>query len=78
MSSDAGFSIPVFSPLKEIPDKMLQRLLEEILEERAVSSRGQRKPRGRKRKMSKYPIRHRGELSREKHAWTPEIMAPAQ
>jgi len=33
-------------------------VLDEILEERVVSSRGRRIPRGVKRKMSKYPIRH--------------------
>jgi hypothetical protein len=34
-------------------------VLEEILEERAVSSRGRRVPRGVKRKMSNYPLRPR-------------------
>jgi hypothetical protein len=37
-----------------------ERVLEEILEERVVSSRGRRTPRGVKRKMSKYPLRPRG------------------
>ncbi len=32
-------------------------VLDEILEERVVSSRGRRNPRGFKRKMSKWPIR---------------------
>lgn len=32
-------------------------VLDEILEERVVSSRGRRNPRGVKRKMSKWPIR---------------------
>ena len=32
-------------------------VLDEILEERMVSSRGRRNPRGVKRKMSKWPIR---------------------
>jgi len=37
-------------------------VLREILEERVVSSRGQRKPRGVKRKMSNYPLRPRAPL----------------
>jgi hypothetical protein len=34
-------------------------VLREILQERVVSSRGRRNPRGVKRKMSKFPIRRR-------------------
>ena len=34
-------------------------MLQEILQERVVSSRGRRNARGVKRKMSKFPIRHR-------------------
>jgi hypothetical protein len=34
-------------------------VLEEILEERAVSDRGRQAPRGVKRKMSNYPLRSR-------------------
>ncbi len=34
-------------------------MLEEILEERAVSGRGRQAPRGAKRKMSNYPLRPR-------------------
>jgi hypothetical protein len=34
-------------------------VLDEILEERVVSSRGRRVPRGVKRKMSNYPLRPR-------------------
>jgi hypothetical protein len=37
-----------------------ERVLEEILEERAVSSRNRRNPRGVKRKMSNFPVRRRG------------------
>ena len=37
-----------------------ERVLEEILEERAVSSRNRRNPRGVKRKMSNFPLRRRG------------------
>jgi hypothetical protein len=37
-----------------------ERVLEEILEERAVSSRNRRHPRGVKRKMSNFPLRQRG------------------
>jgi hypothetical protein len=36
-----------------------ERVLEEILQERVVSSRGQRRPRGVKRKMSNFPLRPR-------------------
>ena len=36
-----------------------QAVLDEILEERVVSSRGRQNPRGVKRKMSNYPIRIR-------------------
>jgi len=45
---------------------MIEHVIDEILEERVVSSRGQRKPRGRRRKMSKYAIRRRCPLSRQK------------
>ena len=37
-----------------------EAVLEEILEERAVSSRNRRNPRGVKRKMSNFPLRRRG------------------
>jgi hypothetical protein len=35
-------------------------VLDEILQERVVSSRGRRSPRGVKRKMSNFPLRPRG------------------
>jgi hypothetical protein len=35
------------------------RVLEEILQDRVVSSRGRRNPRGVKRKMSNFPLRPR-------------------
>jgi hypothetical protein len=38
-------------------------VLEEILEERVVSSRGRRNPRGVKRKMSGYPLRRNQPIS---------------
>ncbi|HYZ33490.1 MAG TPA: hypothetical protein VE684_14565 [Crenalkalicoccus sp.] len=38
-------------------------MLEEILEERVVSSRGRQVPRGVKRKMSNYPLRPRAPQS---------------
>lgn len=53
-----------------------QLVRDEILEERAESSRGQSKPRGVKQKMSPYPVRHRGPVSREIHPWHPEIARP--
>jgi hypothetical protein len=37
-----------------------EAVLDEILEERVISSRGQRRPRGVKRKMSNFPLRPRG------------------
>jgi len=37
-----------------------EKVLEEILEERVVSSRNRRTPRGVKRKMSNFPVRRRG------------------
>lgn len=37
-----------------------KNVLEEILDERVVSSRNRRNPRGVKRKMSNFPIRCRG------------------
>ena len=55
---------------------MIEYLVDEILEERVESSRGQQKPRGRRQKMSRYPIRRRGKLSREEHEWTPKILKP--
>lgn len=36
-----------------------QRILDEILEERVVSSRGRHNPRAVKRKMSNFPTKHR-------------------
>jgi hypothetical protein len=42
-------------------------LLEEIARGRSVSSRGRTNPRGVKRKMSNYPLRHRGETLHQRH-----------
>ena len=52
-------------------------LCRELLEERVISSRGLRHPRGVKRKMSNYPIRRAGPLDRRRHDWIPLILAPA-
>ena len=41
-----------------------QAVLDEILQERVVSSRGRRNPRGVKRKMSNYPIRRKTDTNR--------------
>jgi hypothetical protein len=51
-------------------------VLDEILEERVVSSRGRRIPRGVKRKMSKYPIRRslRAALPRRDSAMCVKIL----
>ena len=52
---------------------MVERdVLDEILEERAVSNRGRAKPLGVKRKMSNYPIRARGPLSRKSANGSPK------
>ncbi len=58
MFSNVGFNNPAFSPQNKIPQAMVEHLIDEILEERVVSSQGQRKPRGRRQKMSKYPPPH--------------------
>lgn len=55
----------------------LRDLCREIREERVVSSRGRRHPRGVKRKMSNYPIRRAGPLDPRRYAWMPLILAPA-
>ena len=62
-----------FPPARRLR-RLAQAVQDEILEERAESSRGQSKPRGVKRKMSKYKIRHRGPLSGKVHDWKPEIL----
>ena len=49
-------------------------MIDEILEERVVSSRGQSRPRGVRQKMSGFSLRKRGPVSRAKHDWTPEIV----
>ena len=43
-------------------------MLDEILDERVVSSRGRRTPRAVKRKLSKFPVRRR-----QPPAWLPSI-----
>jgi len=43
-----------------------KRVLEEILEERVVSSRNRRNPRGVKRKMSTFPVRRRDSITMPK------------
>ena len=48
-------------------------VLGEILEERVASSRGRTRPRGIQRKMSGYPIRARGPLSRRIRDRIPEL-----
>jgi len=47
-----------------------EAVLREILEERVVSSRSRRTPRGLKRKMSKYPLRSR---QRSGTIWMPMV-----
>ena len=48
-------------------------MLAEILEERVVSSRGRQIPRGVKRKMSNYNVRHRGEKLHQRHEPVPVL-----
>ena len=55
----------------------IRDLCRELREELVVSSRGLRRPRGVKRKMSNYPIRRAGPLDRQRHTWMPLILAPA-
>ena len=43
-----------------------EAVLRELLDERVHSSRGRRRPRGVKRKMSNYKVRSRGALSRQR------------
>ena len=59
-------------------ESLRDRVLDEILEERVVSSRGQKKPRGVKRKMSNYPLRAPAAVSRRKWDWTPHIVSAAR
>ena len=66
-------STPAFPP-SAAHEGLHDRVLEEILEERVVSSRGQKKPRGVKRKMSGYPFRRPDPVSRRKRDWTPHII----
>ena len=63
---------PAFPPSSP-NERLRERVLDEILEERVVSSRGQKKPRGVKRKMSGYPLRGPGPISNRKWDWTPRI-----
>ena len=49
-------------------------VIDEILEERVVTGRGQASPRGVRQKMSGYPLRKRDPVSRREHDWTPEIV----
>jgi len=67
---------PCVFPQNKIPQVVIEHVIDEILEERVVSSRGQRKPRGWRQKMSKYVIRKRGKLSRKEYEWMPEILPP--
>lgn len=50
----------------------MDALIEEVLEERCVSSRGQRKPREVKRKMSEFPLRKGGPILRTVHSGSPK------
>ena len=62
-SCAAGSSIPSLSP----PEGQPAGVIDEILEERVVSSRGQIKPRGVRQKMSGFSLRKRGPVSRREH-----------
>jgi hypothetical protein len=48
-------------------------LLADIARARCVSSRGRFNPRGVKRKMSNFNVRHRGELLNQRHQPTPAL-----
>ena len=63
--------LPMFAALSPQARRTLHRaVLEEILEERVVSSRGRQVPRGVKRKMSGYPLRPRA------HSQLPGSISP--
>jgi hypothetical protein len=49
-------------------------LLAEIARGRCVSSRGRLNPRGVKRKMSNFNVRHRGEPLHQRHQPTPVLI----
>ena len=49
-------------------------MLDEITHGRSVSSRGRFNPRGVKRKMSNFNVRHRGELHHQKHEPVPDLV----
>ena len=53
-----------------------QQVLDELLEERVVSSRGRRHPRGAKRKMSNYPLRPRAPIDGERRRVESVILPP--
>ena len=53
-----------------------QQVLDELLEERVVSSRGHRRPRGVKRKMSNYPLRPRAPMHSERRKVEIIILPP--
>jgi len=48
-------------------------LLADIARARCVSSRGRFNPRGVKRKISNFNVRHRGELLNQRHQPTPAL-----
>lgn len=50
-----------------------ERVLEEILQERVASSRDRRNPRGVKRKMSNFNVRHRGAVLHQRHQPIPVL-----
>jgi hypothetical protein len=50
-----------------------ESLLAEIARGRCVSSRGRLNPRGVKRKMSSFTVRHRGALLHQRHQPTPVL-----
>ena len=43
--------------------RLYRRMLDEVLEERAVSSRGRQVPRGVRRRSNQYPVRKRGQTT---------------
>ena len=58
MLSSGGWPVTALSPPRQ-RKAFHQAILDEILEERVVSSRNRINPRGVKRKMSNYPLRPR-------------------
>ena len=69
------FHAPLYHQSRRFPrEQQPTAVIDEILDERVVSSRGQDKPQDVRLKMSGFPLRKRGPLSRRKHDRIPEFI----